>query len=68
VTSTAPDPAGETTLIDESFTTVIPVAAVEPNRTAVAPVKPDPEIVTEVPPAAGPELGLMAVTDGEPGL
>ena len=32
-------------------------AAVVPKSTAVAPVKPVPVMVTEVPPAVGPELG-----------
>ena len=40
------------------------VAAVAPNLTPVAPVKLVPVIVTEVPPAVGPELGLTAVTVG----
>jgi hypothetical protein len=31
--------------------------------TDVAPVKPFPEIVTMVPPDAGPELGLRLVTE-----
>ena len=34
------------------------VAAVVPNFTAVAPVRLVPVMVTEVPPAAGPEVGL----------
>ena len=49
-----------------SSTTVTPVAAVVPKFTAVAPVKPVPVIVTDVPPAAGPLVGLMPVTVGGP--
>src|SRR5207302_10436242 len=44
--------------------TVRLVAAVESNLTAVAPAKPVPVIVTEVPPAAGPTLGSTLVTVG----
>ena len=38
--------------------------AVSPKSTAVAPVKSVPVIVTEVPPAAGPLVGLRPVTVG----
>ena len=47
-----------------SSTTVTPVAAVAPKSTAVAPVKPVPVIVTDVPPATGPLVGLTPVTVG----
>ena len=40
------------------------VAAVAPNVTAVAPVKLVPVIVTVVPPAVGPAVGLTPVTVG----
>ena len=40
------------------------VAPVAPNLTAVAPVRFVPVIVTLVPPAVGPALGLTAVTVG----
>ena len=40
------------------------VAATEPKRTVVAPVNPVPVIVTEVPPAVGPDDGEIAVTFG----
>ena len=40
--------------------TVKLVAAVVPNLTALAPVKPVPVIVTEVPPVLGPEVGADA--------
>ena len=44
--------------------TVKLVAAVVPNLTVLAPVKPVPVTVTEVPPVLGPELGATAVTVG----
>jgi hypothetical protein len=62
VTSTTPDPAGETAVIDVAELTVKLVALVEPNLTAVAPLNPVPVIVTEVPPPAGPLLGSTLVT------
>ncbi len=64
VTSTVPAPAGEVAVIWVSELTVNEVAAVAPNATAVAPVNPVPVIVTEVPPACGPLLGLTLVTVG----
>ena len=42
----------------------MPVPTAEPKWTAVAPVKLVPLTVTEVPPAAGPFVGLTAVTVG----
>ena len=39
-------------------------AGVEPKVTVDPLVKPDPSIVTEVPPLAGPDDGLMPVTTG----
>ena len=45
------------------LTTVKLVAAVVPKSTAVAPVKPVPVIVTEVPPAVGP-AGRAQAGDG----
>jgi hypothetical protein len=64
VTSTVPVPAGAVAVIDVAEFMVIEVAAVLPNVTAVAPVKPVPVRVTEVPPAAGPYIGAMLVTAG----
>ena len=56
-------PAGEVALIEVGELAVKePVVA--PNLTAVAPVKPVPVIVTEVPPASGPAVALMLVTVG----
>ena len=40
------------------------VAAVPPNVTVVALLKPVPEIVTEVLPVAGPSAGLTPVSTG----
>ena len=67
VTSTVPVPAGLAAVIAVSLTTVKLVAAVVPKSTAVAPVKLVPVIVTEVPPAAGPLVGLRPVTVGAGG-
>ena len=39
-------------------------AGVEPNSTAVASARSEPEMLTEVPPLAGPRLGLTLVTVG----
>ena len=68
VTSTTPVPAGLSAVIVVSLATVTSVAAVVPKSTPVAPVKPVPVIVTEVPPAAGPLVGLRPVTAGATGL
>ena len=64
VTFTVPVPAGLSAVIVVALTTVKPVAGFVPKSTAVAPVKPVPVIVTKVPPAAGPLVGLMPVTVG----
>jgi hypothetical protein len=50
--------------MDVADTTLKEVAAVEPNLTAVAPVRFVPVTVTEVPPAVEPEGGLTEVTTG----
>jgi len=64
VTWTVPtDSAGVVALIERSETTMND-ADVLPKSTMVAPVKPLPVIVTFVPPATGPEGGLMPVTVG----
>jgi hypothetical protein len=64
VTSTTPgEPAGAVAVIWVSLLTVY-VAAAEPKFTAVAPVNPLPEIVTELPPSAGPAAGFTPVTTG----
>ncbi len=62
--STVPLPAGEVALIEVEPVIVKLVAAVPPNFTAVAPVKPVPVTVTEVPPAKAPADGPTEVTVG----
>ena len=57
-------PAGVVAVMVVSLTTVTPVAAPPANVTPVAPVKPVPVMVTEVPPAGGPDVGLSPVTVG----
>jgi hypothetical protein len=55
---------GDVTVIDVSDTTVNDDAVALPNVTSVAPVKPVPVNVTDVPPAVGPDGGVTAVTEG----
>ncbi len=64
VTSTVPVPAGLTAVIELSLLNVKLVAGVVPKSTAVASVKLVPVIVTNVPPAPGPNAGLTPVTAG----
>jgi hypothetical protein len=64
VTCTVPVPAGETAAIEVSLTTVKLAAPVEPNATAVAPVRFAPLIVTVVPPPVTPVAGLTPEIDG----
>ena len=67
VTSTLAAPAlpdGVVAVIEVALTTVTPVAAVPPRVTAVASVKPVPVMVTDCPPAHGPDVGLTDVTAG----
>ena len=66
VMSTAPVPEGETAVTWLSLFTVNEVAALVPNFTAVAPVKPEPVTVTDVPPVVAPPVGLIAVICGAP--
>ena len=68
VTSTVPVPAGATAVIELSESTVKLAASLEPNLTAMAPVNSLPAIVTVVPPACGPSLGVSPVTAGGGGL
>ena len=63
VTSTFPDPAGEVATIDVGDST-LKAALDAPKRTAVAPLRFVPVIVTVVPPASGPSAGETAVTVG----
>ena len=57
-------PCGVVAMTCESLTKVRPVAAVPPMSTEVAPVNPVPIIVTRVPPAAGPEGGVILANVG----
>src|SRR5690348_9933938 len=69
VTSTGPVvPAGAVAVIWVLLVAVNVVAGFAvPKLTAVAPPKPVPVIVTDVPPVAGPEVGLTPVTVGAGG-
>ena len=66
VTSTGLDGdcAGAVTVILVEDETVTEVPAIVPNFTVAPVTKPVPVIVTDVPPAVGPALGLTAVTVG----
>jgi hypothetical protein len=64
VMSTVPVPAAEVAVIEVAELTVKLVALVDPNFTAVAPVKLVPVIVTDVPPDDGPEVDEIDVTAG----
>ena len=63
-TVTEPLPAAVTAVICVAVLTVKLAAAVPPNVTAVAPVKPVPVMTTLVPPVAGPDVGARPLTDG----
>ena len=56
--------AGAVAVMLVALLTVKLVAAVEPNLTAVAPVRLVPVIVTWLPPASGPAAGATCVTAG----
>jgi hypothetical protein len=65
LTVTAPAlPAGVVAVIDVLLTTTTFVAAVAPNVTVAPATKFAPVIVTAVPPAVGPLLGLTLLTVG----
>jgi len=65
VTFTAPaDSAGATAVIEVAELTVTLVAATLPKLTVLPDANPVPVMVTEVPPAVGPLVGLTAVTVG----
>jgi hypothetical protein len=55
---------GAVALIEMAEVTVKAVAGTVPNETPLAPVKFVPVIVTTVPPAVLPEVGVIAVTVG----
>jgi len=65
VTSTVPLPAGEVTVMEVAVLAVT-VPDVVPNVTDVAELRFVPVMTTWVPPAIGPEVGAMEVTDGTP--
>ncbi len=71
VTSTVPVPAGDVAVqlvADEQFTAVAGLPEPKSNTVLPDPVaKLVPVMVTDVPPAAAPEVGLTAVTVGEGG-
>ena len=64
MTATVPVPAGLSAVIVVSLTTTRAVAAVVPKSTTVVPVKPVPVIVTGVPPAVVPLVGLQPGDSG----
>jgi hypothetical protein len=66
VTCTVPVPAGEgTTICVALFEVKLELGTeVPPKLTEVALPRLEPEIVTDVPPAAGPEVGEIDVTAG----
>ena len=68
VTAIGPEvaPAGTVAVTDESLLTVNGVAAVPLKVTDVAPVKPEPPIVTDVP--TGPLVGVKEPTTGAAGV
>src|SRR5262249_61461620 len=55
---------GDVAVIEVAELTVKPRAAIVPNRTAVAPLRWVPVMVTLVPPVTGPEVTLSPVTVG----
>ena len=68
VTAAMPvDSAGLTAVHEVAEAQLTPVAAVAPKSTVVEPEvveNPLPVIVTNVPPAVGPDFGLRPVTEG----
>jgi hypothetical protein len=66
VISTVPVPAGEVAVIEVALGADTLVADVDPNFTVASTVKFVPVMVTTVPPAVGPLLGLTPVTVGGP--
>src|SRR5437879_2032054 len=67
VTSTVPVPAGDVAVIELAEFTLKLAALAEPNLTLETSLKLVPVIVTAVPPAEGPLLGLTPTTDGAAG-
>jgi len=56
--------SGATAEIEDAELTEKDVAAIAPKYTALVPARFVPVIVTDVPPAAGPDDGLMPATVG----
>jgi hypothetical protein len=61
---TPAESAGAFAVIVVALTTTTLVAATPPIETPVAPVNPEPEMVSAVPPAVAPEFGVIEVTVG----
>jgi hypothetical protein len=59
--------AGVLAVIELLLTTATLVAAALPNETIAPGRKPVPEIVMDVPPVVGPEMGAIEFTTGGPG-
>ena len=57
-------PAGVIAVIDVELLTVTDVASPPPKLTTAGAANPVPVIVTDVPPAAGPKVGLILLTVG----
>jgi hypothetical protein len=65
VTVTAPAACAGVVAVIEVLLTTFTLVAADPPRVTVAPARnPVPAIVTEVPPFAEPELGVIEVTVG----
>ncbi len=67
VASTVPDPGGVVTVMEVALFTVKAEAGIAPKSTSEAPVRLVPVKVTEVPPALGPDAGVIPVTVGAGG-
>ena len=57
-------PAGLTATIDVSVIDTMLAAGTRPNSTLVAPLNPEPAIVSSVPPLVGPALGDIELIIG----
>ena len=64
VTSTVPDPEGDVTVTEVGEPTTSRVPGVPPKSTALVPVKPVPEMTTDVPPVGTAADGLTALIVG----
>ena len=67
VTFTLPEPLAADATSRESESTLKDFAAAPPKCTCVAPLKPEPDTSTRVPPSSVPDDGASAVTLGIPG-